>query len=50
LIYSEDKILIALQDIKGLPYEEALDYYASTTIPSLANGNRHSPIIATQTA
>ena len=49
LIYSEDKILIALQNIEGLSYEEALDHYATTTVSSLAHGSRHAPIIATQT-
>lgn len=49
LIYSENQILLALQDIEGKSYEEALDYYASSTVASLANGNRFSPIIATET-
>jgi len=49
LIYSESKMLIALQDIEGKSYEEALDYYATSTVASLANGNRFSPIIATET-
>jgi len=49
LIYSESKILVALQDIDGKTYEEALDHYAQMTSSSLANGNRFSPIIATET-
>ena len=49
LIYSENKILLALQDVEGKSYEEALDYYATSTVASLANGNRFSPIIATET-
>jgi hypothetical protein len=49
LIYSESKILVALQDIEGKTYEEALDQYAQMTTSSLANGNRFSPIIATET-
>jgi hypothetical protein len=49
LIYSESKILVALQDIDGKTYEEALDHYAQMTTSSLANGNRFSPIIATET-
>lgn len=49
LIYSENKILIALQDLEGMSYEEALDHYANKTLSSLANGNRFSPIIATET-
>jgi hypothetical protein len=49
LIYSESRILVALQDIEGKSYEEALDYYATSTVASLANGNRFSPIIATET-
>lgn len=38
LVYSEDKILIALQDIDGMTYEEALDYYQYNTVRSLAYG------------
>jgi hypothetical protein len=49
LIYDESKILVALQNIDGKSYEEALDYYAQMTTSSLANGNRFSPIIATET-
>ena len=49
LIYAENKILIALQDVEGKTYEEALDHYAQMTTSSLANGNRFSPIIATET-
>lgn len=49
LIYSEEKIMLALQNIEGLSYEEALDHYAKMTTSSLANGNRFSPIIATET-
>ena len=49
LIYSENKILNALQDLEGLTYEEALDHYATKTLSSLTNGNRFSPIIATET-
>ena len=49
LIYSESRILIALQDVDGKTYEEALDHYAQMTTSSLANGNRFSPIIATET-
>ena len=49
LIYSEEKIMLALQNIDGLSYEEALDYYAKMTTSSLANANRFSPIIATET-
>lgn len=38
LVYSEDKILVALQDIEGMTYEEALDYYGYNTVRSLAYG------------
>jgi hypothetical protein len=38
LVYSEDKILSALQDIEGMMYEEALDYYSHNTVRSLAYG------------
>ena len=49
LIYCENRILVAIQDIEGKTYEEALDYYATMTASSLAYGNRLSPIIATET-
>jgi hypothetical protein len=49
LIYSENKILVALQEVEGLSYEDALDYYANKTVASLAYGNRHSPVLATET-
>jgi hypothetical protein len=49
LIYSENRILLALQDVDGKTYEEALDHYAQMTTSSLANANRFSPIIATET-
>lgn len=49
LIYSENKILVALQDVEGKTYEEALDYYSSMMSSSSSNGNRFSPIIATET-
>lgn len=49
LIYSESRIIVALQDIDGKTYEEALDHYAQMTTSSLAYGNRFSPVIATET-
>jgi len=49
LIYSENKILIQLQDVEGMTYEEALDFYANNTVSSLAYGNRYAPVIATET-
>ena len=49
LIYSENKILVILQNSEGLSYEEALDHYANKTLSSLAHGNRFTPIIATET-
>lgn len=49
LIYSEDKILVVLQDGKGLSYEDALDHYALMSINSSAGNGRYAPIIATQT-
>jgi hypothetical protein len=49
LIYSENKILIALQEIEGLSYEDSLDSYANKTTTLFSNGNRFSPIIATET-
>lgn len=49
LIYSENRILLALQNVDGMTYEEALDYYAGITSSSLSNANRFAPIIATET-
>lgn len=49
LIYSENKMLIALQEIEGKTYEEALDYYASLMSSSAPNANRFFPIIASET-
>lgn len=49
LIYSESKILVALQEFEGMNYEEALDHYAKVTVSSLANGTRYAPVLATET-
>lgn len=49
LIYSENRILLALQNIEGKTYEEALDHYAKMTTSSLSYANRFAPIIATET-
>ncbi len=50
LVYSEDKILLALQDGEGLSYEDALDRYALMSINTANGANRYAPIIVTQTA
>jgi hypothetical protein len=49
LIYSESRILVALQETDGKTYEEALDEYARMTSSSVAHASRFSPIIATET-
>ena len=50
LVYSEDKIMGALQDIDGMSYEEALDYYQFNTVRALeyVKGSV-SPIILSHT-
>ena len=50
LVYSEDKILVALQDIDGMSYEEALDYYEANTVRGIAYVKGSvSPIILSHT-
>jgi hypothetical protein len=50
LCYSEDKILGALQEIDGMDYEEALDYYSFNTVRSLAYEKaKVAPVILTST-
>jgi hypothetical protein len=50
LVYSEDKILGALQDIDGMSYEEALDYYEANTVRGIAYAKGSvSPIILAHT-
>lgn len=50
LVYSEDKILVALQDIDGMTYEEALDYYEVNTVRGIAYVKGSvSPIILSHT-
>jgi hypothetical protein len=51
LVYSEDKILMALQDIDGMSYEEALDYYQFNTVRGVEYAKASvSPIIITHTS
>ncbi len=46
LVYSEAKILIALQDKDGMSYEEAVDYYQYNTVRALEYAKASvSPII-----
>ena len=48
LVYSEDKIILALQEIDGMEYEEALDYYEHNTVRSLSYAKGTvTPIILT---
>ena len=51
LVYSEDKILGALQDKDGMSYEEALDYYQDNTVRALEYAKASvTPIILTHTS
>ena len=46
LVYSETKILTALQDKDGMGYEEAVDYYQYNTVRALEYAKASvSPII-----
>jgi hypothetical protein len=48
LVYSETKILNALQDEEGMNYEEAVDYYQYNTVRALEYAKASvSPIILT---
>jgi hypothetical protein len=50
LVYSEDKILIALQEKDGMDYEEALEWYQYNTVRTLDyQKGRYAPIILTHT-
>jgi hypothetical protein len=47
IVYSENKILLALQDVDGMDYDEALGWYEYNTARGIAYAGRHAPIIIT---
>jgi hypothetical protein len=48
IVYSENKILLALQDVDGMEYEEALEWYEYNTARGVAYAGKKAPIIITQ--
>jgi hypothetical protein len=48
IVYSESKILLALQDVDGMDYDEALEWYEFNTARGIAYAGRYAPIIVTQ--
>ena len=48
IVYSENKILQALQDVDGMDYDEALEWYEYNTARGIAYAGRKAPIIITQ--
>jgi hypothetical protein len=48
IVYSENRILLALQDVDGMEYEEALEFYEYNTVRGIAYAGKKAPIIITQ--
>lgn len=50
LVYSEEKIILALQEQDGMDYEEALEFYEYNTVRALAYEKaKVAPIILSHT-
>jgi hypothetical protein len=47
IVYSEAKILMALQEVDGMEYEEALEWYEYNTSRGVAYAGKKAPIIVT---
>ena len=47
IAYSENKILLSLQDVEGMEYEEALEWYEYNTVKAIAYAGKKAPIIIT---
>lgn len=45
--YSENKILLALQDVDGMEYEEALEWYEYNTARGITYAGKKAPVIIT---
>lgn len=50
IVYSENKILVALQEVDGMDYEEALEWYEYNTARGVAYAGKKAPIIITHEA
>ena len=50
IVYSESKIIIALQDVDGMEYEEALEFYEYNTSRGVAYAGKKAPVIITHEA
>lgn len=50
IVYSENKILLALQDVDGKDYEQALEWYEYNTARGVAYAGKKAPIIITHEA
>ena len=48
IVYSEQKILFALQEFQNLDYDDALEYYEYNTSRGVAYAGKKAPIIVTQ--
>jgi hypothetical protein len=47
IVYSENRILLALQEVDGMEYEEALEWYEYNTSRGVAYAGKKAPIIIT---
>jgi hypothetical protein len=50
IVYSESKIILALQDVDGMEYDEALEFYEYNTSRGVAYAGKKAPIIITHEA
>ncbi len=50
IVYSENRILLALQEVDGMDYEEALEWYEYNTARGVAYAGKKAPIIITHEA
>lgn len=50
IVYSENRILVALQEVDGMEYEEALEWYEYNTARGVAYAGKKAPIIITHEA
>jgi hypothetical protein len=50
IVYSENKIILALQDVDGMDYEEALEFYEYNTSRGVAYAGKKAPVIITHEA
>lgn len=48
IVYSESQIIVALQDVDNMEYEEALEFYEYNTSRGVQYAGKYAPIIITQ--